>query len=98
MGVKAYAAARRMAREANDFGSMRYWGAVQKAIARRTDMRLSARRVGPFLIFERPTDASCDAPTVNALHPSLERAVAATRMEHASRLARFERRAARAGS
>ena len=93
MGLKAHAAARRMAREANDFWSMRYWSAVEKAIARRTDMRLSPQLETVFT-FVRSGGAGCDPPARGeGFLPYFENGAAPS----APCLERLERRAARGG-
>ncbi len=56
MGLQAYAAADRLVREANDFWTMRYWLKVQEAIARKTDLRLSA----PYLLQMTIDQRTCD--------------------------------------
>lgn len=60
MGLQAYAAAARLAREANDFWTMRYWLRVQEAIARKTDLRFSVSYLLQTTIYMRPRDDSFD--------------------------------------
>ena len=56
MGLQACAAAALLVREANDFWTMRYWLKVQEAIARKTDLRLSAPYLFQMTILERTCD------------------------------------------
>jgi hypothetical protein len=60
IGFQAYAAAGRLAREANDFWTMRYWDRVQAAIARKTDVRFADREASQTMIYERPRDGGYD--------------------------------------
>ncbi len=69
MGPQAYAVAGRLAREANDFWTMRYWVKVQQAIAHKMDLRLAIPEMTQTMIYERPLVWGHDLG-VNIVRPS----------------------------
>jgi len=80
-GAAAHAIARRMARDANDFSTMRYWTSVQAIILRKSSGSLSVRHPPQSMIYERPRDCGYDLscgverlllPCLHALDPSVE--------------------------
>jgi hypothetical protein len=80
-GAAAHAIARRMARHANDFSTMRYWTSVQAIIERKSSGPLLAPHAPQWMIYERPRDGGHDlvcgvgrllAPCLHALDPSVE--------------------------
>lgn len=68
MGLQASATAARLAREANDFWTMRYWLKIQEAVARKTDSRLSVPYLFQTMIYERPHDGGYDFGVEIARH------------------------------
>jgi hypothetical protein len=60
LGLQACATAARLAREANDFWTMRYWLKVQEAIARKTDSHLTVPYLFQTMIYERPREGGYD--------------------------------------
>ncbi len=61
MGVDALAVAHRMEREANDFGTMRYWASVQTIIARKTGKPAAFDPARQIRMFEVRQDADTDS-------------------------------------
>jgi hypothetical protein len=59
-GDWACATARRMARDSNDFPSMRYWASVQTIIERKLGESIASGGMQPHMIYERPKDRGFD--------------------------------------
>jgi hypothetical protein len=56
MGVRACATACRLARQANDFSTMRYWSSVQAIIVRKTGEAAAIGQTPENMIWERPRE------------------------------------------
>lgn len=61
MGVDALAVAHRMEREANDFGTMRYWASVQTVIGRKTGNPAAFEPARQIRMFEVSQHADMDS-------------------------------------